>query len=803
MTGADRPLPEPAARAGEPAGAANASSPPLPWRQRGGLRVAAAVFALLLVPAAIGDRLIRAAAQEEERALVLERLAPYAHALSLAVDRRAAVLVGLKAFLEVRWGAPAFDRDFDAFAAAEESSTAGIRTLQYVVRGVVQRTWPRDGNDGIVGFDLRRHKDPLVWRDLQRAEKTSAMVLTGPIELAQGGQGLLARIAVRDGAGALVCVATAVLDLAPLLLEAQLDAAPGLALTLTDERDRVLSGPPPAEGGQLARVGVTLPDRRWQLSARPAGGWGKDSSRRLFAYRARALLLGLLLATLAGLVTARRAARQRLREEQARHLDDERFARLYQLIPDGVVLSRLADGAFIETNETFQALTGYGREELLGQTSLGLGLWVEPEQRARLGESLRQAGFVRNLQTRLRRKDGSVLDVDCSYRLFDLQGVRCTLGIIRDVTEARSLQLKLLQAQKMEAIGTLAGGLAHDFNNIISVIQSYAELAADGLPQGALAREDLRQIGNASTRAAALVRQLLAFSRRQVVQARPVDVSAQAALTLQLLERVLPSHIRVTASLAGALPPVLMDPGQLEQVLMNLALNARDAMPKGGTLAVETAREGEDVVLSVRDTGKGIPEELQARIFEPFFTTKEQGKGSGLGLATCYGIVKQAGGRIELRTAENQGCTFRVLLPAMPGATAPLPAPPPLAAPVGGTETVLLAEDEPQVRAATARMLAGLGYRVLPAADGFEALALARGAGVQLLITDVMMPGMRGPELAERLRQELPAVRTLFLSGYVDQAELEPARRGGAGFLGKPFTLAQLAAAVRALLDPR
>ena len=616
---------------------------------------------------------------------------------------------------------------------------------------------------------------------------------------------MVARIAARGRDGKLLCVVAAVLDLMPLLAEAQFDAAPGLVLTLRNENGRVLAGPPAPAGSEPVTIEVLLPDRRWKIEAWPAAGWSAAGALRLLAFRGRALVLCLLLSTLAWLLASQQAARARAREERTRHAADERFARLYQLIPDGVSLMRLPAEEIIEVNDAYLALSGYTRAELVGHTALEVGLWEDLPERERVGESLRKDGVVRAHPIRLRRKDGRVVEVDGSFRLFELEGEQCILGIIRDMTGARSLQLQLLQAQKMEAVGTLAGGVAHDFNNIISVILSYAELASQELPPGSTVRDDLEQIGEASKRAATLVRQLLAFSHRQVVEPRAVDVSAQAARTLRLLERVLPSDIKVETALPEGLTPVLVDPGHLEQVLMNLAVNARDAMPDGGKLEIRTSCEGEEVVLSVRDTGRGIPEQLQSRIFEPFFTTKPAGKGTGLGLATCYGIVKQAGGRIELRSAPGEGSTFRVLLPALRDSAPLRTTPEQLAAPPRGTETILLAEDEPQLRAATERMLSGLGYRVIAAADGAEALALARAhdGSIALLVTDVMMPGLRGPELAGQLRKEMPSVRTLFISGYADAAALELARQDGAGYLGKPFTLERLAAAVREQLDRR
>ena len=317
-------------------------------------------------------------------------------------------------------------------------------------------------------------------------------------------------------------------------------------------------------------------------------------------------------------------------------------------------------------------------------------------------------------------------------------------------------------------------------------------------------RADLQTIMEASTRAAALTRQLLSFARRQVVLPRKVDVNQVVRQTLTLLARVIPANIQLKTALAEPLPPVLVDPGQLEQVLMNLAVNARDAMPEGGHLTISTAQVGSDLVLELRDTGTGIPRELQSRIFEPFFTSKGPGKGTGLGLATSYGIIRQAGGRLEFESQPGQGTRFRVVLPCLSGDEAIPDAPADREGRSrGGSESVLLVEDEPLVRASTARMLRGLGYRVLEAKDGREALAIARGAltPVAVLVTDVMMPDQGGRALATQLTKERPALRVLFVSGYSEADATIAALREGAGFLAKPFQQEDLAAALRAVLD--
>jgi PAS domain S-box-containing protein len=504
--------------------------------------------------------------------------------------------------------------------------------------------------------------------------------------------------------------------------------------------------------------------------------------------------------------------RQRVAEELRNSQELLRVA--FQISPYAILITRLPDTTHVMANHGFTALTGYSEAEVIGRDSVSLQLWVDLSMRAALFERLTREVEVRDFEARFRRKDGSEYAGKLSAHTFVLGKVPHLLTVTRDVTAARSLEAEreklrgqLVEAQKMEAVGTLAGGIAHDFNNIISVIQSYAQLAGQATPAGSSVHEDLEQIADASRRAAGLVRQLLAFSRRQVVRPRAVDLGALVVDTRRLLERVLPADIVLRTSVAEGVPNVLIDPGQIEQVVMNLSVNARDAMPRGGVLEISTKLEDGLVALIVRDTGSGIPRELQEKIFEPFFTTKAPGQGTGLGLATCYGIVRQAGGRIEVHSEPGKGTTFQVLLPPLVGLSEPAPPTPvpSISKLPTGSETILFVEDEPQLREATARMLRSLGYRVLAAADARLGLALARETvqPIPLLITDVMMPGMRGTELAEILGRERPACRTLFISGYADMAVMESARTGLTRFLGKPFSMAELAAIVRRLLDAR
>jgi two-component system cell cycle sensor histidine kinase/response regulator CckA len=392
-------------------------------------------------------------------------------------------------------------------------------------------------------------------------------------------------------------------------------------------------------------------------------------------------------------------------------------------------------------------------------------------------------------------------------------------GRIRAEDALRQSQEQFRQAQKMEAVGRLAGGVAHDFNNLLSAILSYSELVLDDLPADHASREDVEQIRQAGNRAAELTHQLLAFSRRQLLQLRIIDLNAVVASVDRMLRRVIGEDIELRTVLSPSLGHTKADAGQLEQVLINLAVNARDAMPTGGILTITTAnaevggrrvagwpqvQPGGYVTLSVRDTGTGMSREVQERIFEPFFTTKGPGHGTGLGLSTVYGIVAQSGGQVFVTSEPGAGSTFTIYLPAHQADIDVAAARPPRAPVRSGAETVLLVEDETLVRQLTHEILRRNGYRVLEAADGVEALAVVRDhAGhIDLMLTDVVMPRMSGHELVELARPVRPDMRILYVSGYSEEAI---ARQGqltnGIELLAKPFTPGVLTAKIRELLD--
>ncbi len=424
----------------------------------------------------------------------------------------------------------------------------------------------------------------------------------------------------------------------------------------------------------------------------------------------------------------------------------------------------------------------------------------EPNTDARTGE----ARWFQVIKVTLRTADGAPQ----------------VLGVATEITHRKELESQLRQAQKMEAVGQLAGGIAHDFNNVLTAILGYALLLLKdpGLPVPQ--RQDVQEIQKAAQRAASLTQQLLAFSRKQVLQPTVLDLNEVVSEMQALLRRLIGEHIVLETRLDPDGMFVRADRGQLQQVIINLCVNARDAMPAGGTVTIATiakdldagfvashpgSQRGAHVSLKVSDTGVGMDAELRARVFEPFFTTKPVGKGSGLGLATVYGIVKQSGGYIAVTSVPTRGSTFTVYLPQVPAPSAtPTAAPVAPAQPTGGTETVLLVEDEPGVRNLARRALQRFGYTVLEAGDGDAALGVARGMAdpIALLLTDIVMPGMSGRDLALQLARERPAMRVLYTSGYPDTAGLtEEVEEAAVAYLSKPYTPEELARKVREVLD--
>jgi len=479
----------------------------------------------------------------------------------------------------------------------------------------------------------------------------------------------------------------------------------------------------------------------------------------------------------------------------------------------------LADpsGRLLEVNAAAEDLSGYRRVELVGLTLNDLTSAEEGGRtRERLALLLREGRSVLH-ETVLLRKDGSQVPVEISAQRLNDGRIQ---GVVRDVTSRKKLEDQLRVSQRIESVGRLAGGIAHDFNNLITVISGHADLLLATIPPGDPTREDLQEIKAASSRAASLTRQLLAFSRRQVFELRNLDLNSVVSRMESMMRRAVGEDVELVFLPGPSLWAMRGDAGQLEQVLLNLVVNARDAMPRGGELLIRTsnveldldfvdrhvgASPGAHVLLEVRDTGEGMTEETLGKVFEPFFTTKGPGKGTGLGLAMVYGIVKQSSGYIAVESEPGFGTAMRLYFPRVHGEVEEDEFHPEEGR-EQGTETILLVEDQEMVRTLARRILVGLGYRVIEAQDAGEAIHAARerGEAIDLLLTDVIMPRMGGRELAGILLEGHPDLKVLFMSGYTDDAVMHHgALQSGHGFLQKPFNPSSLSRKVRDVLDGR
>jgi two-component system, cell cycle sensor histidine kinase and response regulator CckA len=510
------------------------------------------------------------------------------------------------------------------------------------------------------------------------------------------------------------------------------------------------------------------------------------------------------------LITARRDT-----EVKAMRVAAERSRVLFDLTPVPVWVFDRVTLEYLAVNQAIIDLYGYSRDELLRMRVSDVK-FVEDLADMAVAIDTIVAGGVRQVGVRRHKtKDGRVVDIDISSHMIEFDGRTAIMAIGIDVTEANKLESQLRQAQKMEAVGQLAGGVAHDFNNLLCVVLANVELAIEGVDEGADISEELREIQVAAERATALTRQLLAFSRKQPRRTTTISVAVVVTTCEKMLSRIVGEDIEMSLVLAPDLAAISADASQLEQVLVNLVINARDAMPNGGLVIVETANielgdrrasalglvAGKYVELSVHDTGCGMDAATKARVFEPFFTTKDVGKGTGLGLSTVFGIVSQSSGSIVVESELGVGTVFRVFLPAVAGrpeATSELP----MIEPARGHETVLLVEDDPRLRSVIHRHLVALGYTTHDAPQAHAALELLRRSDIEfdLLLTDLVMPGLDGRALAMEALLLRPTLRVVFMSGFTEHTAVKTARFEHDHFVEKPFTSAKLSHAIRRAL---
>ncbi|MGB2627284.1 MAG: PAS domain S-box protein [Candidatus Acidiferrum sp.] len=507
----------------------------------------------------------------------------------------------------------------------------------------------------------------------------------------------------------------------------------------------------------------------------------------------------------------------RKRAEEDRRVAEEHFDKAFHASPVGIGISTI-EGIFLDVNDALSLETEYTSEELIGSPISAL--YVNQEDRDRLTDLIHSGAPVRDFKFRLRTKTGKIRNVVIAAERLEVQGVDCVLTLVTDTTEHELLEQQLRHAQRMEAIGNLAGGVAHDFNNMLGVIMGNMELMGERVPPDEIFQKYLEKVRMAVRSATNVTRQLLAFSRKQILQPVILDVNASVKQLHKMTQRLIGENIRVTLFLEPEIGSVRADPGQIEQVLMNLVVNARDAMPDGGGLSIATSnvtldsdfekthmgsKAGAYIKLAVSDTGIGMKKEVLEHIFEPFFTTKEVGKGTGLGLATVYGSVKQSGGYIWVESEPGNGTTFDIYLPRVDSEPA-TERPQKDSFFSRGSETILLVEDEQSLREVTRAQLEKMGYQVYDAEDAERAMILfdQHAEEIGLLLTDIIMPGVNGRVLADQLRMKKPDLRLLFMSGYTDD---EIIRHGVSeathGLVIKPFSFATLATRIREILDAK
>ncbi len=537
------------------------------------------------------------------------------------------------------------------------------------------------------------------------------------------------------------------------------------------------------------------------------------------------VILGILWAILSGVIIMFTVKKAGSTERQLAH-EKNKFEKTFHSVPVWIVISSLDEGRFTEVNEHYLRDMGFTREEVIGKTSKVLESFVDPQVRDSIIRELKETGHVREKEVRMKTGKGLLIDTVFSAERLVLDGKEMMLSVTRDITEQKKaekdrdkLQRQLIQAQKMESVGRLAGGVAHDFNNMLGVIIGYTELALEKEPNGTPLHNELMEIMNAANRSAEITRQLLAFARKQTINPKVIDLNSTVESMLKMIRRLIGEDVDLLWQPCNSQSMVNIDPIQVDQILANLCINARDAIQGVGKITIETGHAvldeeycldhagflpGRYVMLSVSDSGMGIDPSIMENIFDPFFTTKGIGQGTGLGLATVYGIAKQNEGFINVYSEKGHGATFKIYLPQHSGDVIEQETGIVKDVPLSRGETVLIVEDDPAILKLGKRMLEQLGYVVLSASMPAEAIKLIEGQSskIDLLVTDVIMPEMNGRALADRVKMIHPDLKVLYMSGYTANVI---AHRGilesGLNFIQKPFTKAEFGAMLRRVIE--
>lgn len=783
-------------------------------------------------------------------ASVRTTMLPYGNTVAAAVGRHVSRMSGLAAFVTSRRDSTQLAHEFSLFAAGLMSNVPGIRAIQIVRDGRIVMVHPLEGNRGALGLTLRDSPDSRARDGYRRAMQTDGVTLFGPTELVQGGEALVIDQRLRAAYDPSLDFVAMLVDMESVLRDLRLDSLPsGLSLEVRTASGKLVGSFGGALPERPVRVEAEVRDGRWTLLGGPSAGWERAVADDRLVARIALVAIVLLLTVLAWQMAGRDARLTRDVEARTASLRD-----LVEEHRATIVRQRETEQELLASEERLRLALAASRTATF-QIDVATGSMIcSPEAGALFGlPPIEEPLALRNL---LRYADaGGAQRVEAAYaeasrqpsqgtmevqaigedrivrwlQLYWLSraeadgSIRRVVGTLTDVSERKKLEEQFLHAQKMQAMGALAGGIAHDFNNLLTVILGAGQMArsaaeAPGTPDGL--RTDLDEVLSAGERASILTGQLLAFSRRQVVQPRHFDACDLVGGMGTMLRRLVGERIRVETALPGTKVPLFADQGQLTQVVMNLAVNARDAMPDGGVLRIGLRLDGPPsgpalpneslsgdrfAVLSVADSGSGIDPAIRHLIFDPFFTTKPVGHGTGLGLSTVYGIVMQLGGTVRLSSEMGEGTTFEVYLPiAEDGEESPRPMVRSAAATDGAGRTVLLAEDEMGLRHVVERVLRGAGYTLIVAPDGAAALAAARAhdGPIDLLVSDVVMPGLGGLELAEAIRAERPDTKVLMMSGYPQAPGKDgPVSLGSLPLVAKPFKPSDLLAACRRVLS--
>ncbi len=815
--------------------------------KRKALLLTCIIFFFLLLPAwwATGswykNRLLT-----EERSNYSIDLGFHGNALSAAIHKRFALLDGLYAFTLSHPSPQDLDHNFSSFARGLHAGSRGIRNFAVAPGGVQRYVYPLKGNEKVPGHDLINDKRPNVRTDVQRAVSLRQTALSGPYKLRQGGLGLVARRAVfaEDSLWGLV---TMVIDMPPVFEEAGIfDSKLALDIAVLNKSGGIIQGAESILNNNPVTIRIELPEDHWDLAGVPRSGWGATISQYYLIYKIYSILILGLLAALSYMIIVyqahlkstvyeRTVALERTNLQLTEKIEDlrktrielhasrEQFRTMVESIPGTVYRCELVHPWRVEfISEGVMQLTGYSSDDFING-KMNLGDFILPEDQEHVSEIVEEGiqnkkSFV--IEYRYQNMDGSILWVyEKGRATYDSDGKALFIdGVILDITERKKLESQLLQAQKIEAVGQLAGGVAHEFNNILTAINNNIFLALKKTQDSDVVKPKLETVLQLSDNAAKIARELLAFSREQYVELSPIKLNDATSNAGRLVANFIGDDIALTLRLTPSNPSIMANQHQIEQVIMNIATNARDAMPDGGIFELETSivsvddnfikaqgtgKPGTYALLSAADSGQGIPEDIKQRIFDPFFTTRETGKGTGLGLSIVFGIVSQHNGFITVSDNQEAGTIFKIYFPQITSKAAPKEAVVAALA-QGSGETILLAEDETSVRESMKLLLEESGYKVIEAVNGKDAISEFNTHKdlIALLIFDVIMPELNGKDAFKEIKQTSPEAKVLFISGYTsDIMRRKGVLDDGLPFVSKPVPPEHLLARVRELLN--